>query len=77
MNGMFRTNNTPVFRAIYRNMNWLKINNSSVNCLKASTDKVKQPNWNKTNEINSVRMCIKYKGHSKVVTYNILCVIDV
>ena len=31
---------------------WIRIHTLGINCLKASTDKAKQPNWNKTNEMN-------------------------
>ena len=45
---MFETNNTPAFHAIHTRYCWIRIHTFG---LKASTEKVKQPNWNKTNEM--------------------------
>ena len=54
MNGCLGETTLQHFALFIQDMNWLKINNFSINCLKASTDKAKQPNWNKTNEINII-----------------------
>ena len=40
---MFGTNNTPAFHAIHTRYCWTRIHTFDVNCLKASTEKVKQP----------------------------------
>ena len=49
---MFETNNTPVFCVNHTRYCWTRIHTYDLNCLKASTDEEKQPNWNKTYEMN-------------------------
>ena len=49
---MFRTNNTLAFRLIHTRYCWIRMYTFEINYLKASTDKVKQPNQNKTNKMN-------------------------
>ena len=64
---MFGTNNTPAFHVIHTRY-WTRIHTFGVHCLKASTEKLKQPNWNKTNKMNALkcRTLATYKD----VTFN-------
>ena len=41
---MFGTNNTPVFHVNHTRYYWTRIHTFGVHCLKASNEKVKQPN---------------------------------
>ena len=68
---------------------WTRIHTFGVNCLKASIEKEKQPNWNKTNEMNICLVsttiflgkkehwfCIS-KHHDKPILHdNVLSIID-
>ena len=49
---MFRRNNTRFVQAKEIQSEKILLDQNGVNCLKASNDKGKQPNWNKTNEMN-------------------------